>query len=120
VDLSKIEPEGEFLTKGRNGRIFLIASAEMLKDNILDARGSNPNTSFILNVIDFLNNRQDIAVMRSKEQRFNPLDDTGAGTKTFIKSFNIVALPILVNLIGLLVWFRRHTRKKHIQMMFQR
>lgn len=120
VDLSKIEPEGEFLTKGRNGRIFLMASAEMLKDNILDVRGSNPNTTFILNVVDFLNNRQDIAVMRSKEQRFNPLDDTGAGTKTFIKSFNIVALPILVNLFGLLVWFRRHSRKKSIQMMFQK
>jgi ABC-type uncharacterized transport system involved in gliding motility auxiliary subunit len=120
VDLSKIEPEGEFLTKGRNGRIFLMASAEMLKDNILDVRGSNPNTTFILNVVDFLNNRQDIAVMRSKEQRFNPLDDTGAGTKTFIKSFNIVVLPILVNLFGLLVWFRRHSRKKSIQMMFQK
>jgi ABC-type uncharacterized transport system involved in gliding motility auxiliary subunit len=120
VDLSKIESEREFLTKGRNGRIFLMASAEMLKDNILDARGSNPNTTFILNVIDFLNNRQDIAVMRSKEQRFNPLDDTGAGTKTFVKTFNIVALPILVNLFGLFVWFRRHSRKKHIQMMFQR
>jgi hypothetical protein len=58
--------------------------------------------------------------MRSKEQRFNPLEDTGAGTKTFVKTFNIVALPILVNLFGLLVWFRRHSRKKHIQMMFQR
>jgi len=120
VDLSIIEYEGEILTKGAHGKIFLMASAEMLKDNILDETGSNPNTTYILNVIDFLNNRQDIAVMRSKEQRFNPLDDTGGGTKTFVKSFNIVALPILVNLFGLLVWFRRHSRKKRIQMMFQK
>jgi ABC-type uncharacterized transport system involved in gliding motility auxiliary subunit len=120
VDLSKIEPKGEFLTKGRYGKIFLIASTEMLKDNVLDEEGSSPNTTFILNVVDFLNNREDIAVMRSKEQRFNPLDDTGAGTKTFVKSFNIVALPILVNLFGLLVWLRRHSRKKRIQMMFQK
>lgn len=120
VDLSKIQSEREFLTKGRYGKIFLMASAEMLKDNILDERGNNPNTAYILNVIDFLNNRQDIAVMRSKEQRFNPLDDTGAGTKTFVKTFNIVALPIMVNLFGLFVWFRRHSRKRHIQMMFQK
>jgi gliding motility-associatede transport system auxiliary component len=120
VDLSRIERKGEFLTKGRYGKIFLMASSEMLKDNILDARGSSPNTTFILNVVDFLNNREDIAVMRNKEQRFNPLDDTEAGTKTFVKSFNIVALPILVNLFGLLVWFRRHSRKKRIQMMFQK
>jgi ABC-type uncharacterized transport system involved in gliding motility auxiliary subunit len=120
VDLAEIEYEGELLTKGKDGKIFLMASAEMLKDNILDARGKNPNTTFILNVIDFLNNRQDIAVMRSKEQRFNPLDDTGEGTKTLVKSFNIVALPILVNLFGILVWFRRRSRKKRIHMMFQK
>ena len=120
VDLSKIEYERGILSKGGNGKIFLMASADMLKDNILDETGDNPNTTYILNVIDFLNNRQDIAVMRSKEQRFNPLDDTGGGTKTFVKSFNIVALPILVNLFGLLVWFRRHSRKRRIQMMFQK
>ena len=120
ADLSKIEYEGGFLTKGGNGKIFLMASADMLKDNVLDETGNSPNSTYILNVIDFLNNRQDIAVMRSKEQRFNPLEDTGGGTKTFVKSFNIVALPILVNLFGLLVWFRRHSRKKRIQMMFQK
>jgi hypothetical protein len=58
--------------------------------------------------------------MRSKEQRFNPLDDTGAGIKTFVKSFNIAGLPVLVVVFGLLVWFGRHSRKKRIQLMFQR
>ena len=58
--------------------------------------------------------------MRSKEQRFNPLFDTGPATKTFVKSFNIAGLPVLVTLFGLLVWFKRHSRKKHIQMMFQK
>jgi len=119
VDPAKVESEGEFLTKGRPGKIFLMASSEMLKDNILNANGRGPNETFVLNVVDFLNNREDIALMRSKEQRFNPLDDTGAGTKTFIKSFNIVGLAILVNIFGLLVWFRRHSRKRRIQMMFQ-
>jgi hypothetical protein len=56
--------------------------------------------------------------MRGKEQRFNPLEDTQAATKTFVKAFNIAGLPILVVLFGLGVWFRRHSRKKHIQMMF--
>jgi hypothetical protein len=56
--------------------------------------------------------------MRGKEQRFNPLDDTQAGTKTFVKAFNIAGLPILVVIFGLGVWFRRHSRKKQIQMMF--
>jgi ABC-2 type transport system permease protein len=119
VDLSRIERKGQFLTKGKPGKIFLIASSEVLKDNILDAEGRTPNAMFIMNAVDYLNNREDIAIMRSKEQRFNPLVETGAGIKTFVKSFNIVGLPVLVVMFGLLVWFRRHSRKKRIQGMFQ-
>jgi ABC-type uncharacterized transport system involved in gliding motility auxiliary subunit len=120
VDLSKIESEGEFLSRGKSGRIFLMASSEMLKDNILDEQGRTPNAMFIMSVLDFLNDRQDVAIMRNKEQRFNPLQDTQGGTKTFVKSFNIAGLPVLVVLFGLSVWFRRHTRKRRIQAMFHK
>jgi hypothetical protein len=118
IDLSKIERTGQFLSKGKPGKIFLMASADMLKNNVLDAEGQSSNATFIMNVIDYLNGREDIAVMRGKEQRFNPLEDTQAGTKTFVKAFNIAGLPILVVIFGLGVWFQRHSRKKHIQMMF--
>ena len=118
IDLSKIEHSGQVLSKGKPGKIFLMASADMLKNNVLDAEGQSSNATFIMNVIDYLNGRDDIAVMRGKEQRFNPLEDTQAGTKTFVKAFNIAGLPILVVIFGLGVWFRRHSRKKHIQMMF--
>ena len=120
IDLSKIERTGQFLPKGKPGKIFLMASADMLKNNVLDAEGQSSNATFIMNVLDYLNGREDIAVMRGKEQRFNPLDDTQAGIKTFVKAFNIAGLPILVVIFGLGVWFRRHSRKKHIQMMFQK
>jgi ABC-type uncharacterized transport system involved in gliding motility auxiliary subunit len=118
IDLSKIERSGQLLSKGKPGKIFVMASADMLKDNVLDAEGQSSNATFIMNVIDYLNGREDIAVMRGKVQRFNPLEDTQAGTKTFVKAFNIAGLPILVVIFGLGVWFRRHSRKKHIQMMF--
>jgi ABC-type uncharacterized transport system involved in gliding motility auxiliary subunit len=120
IDLSQIERKGQFLPKGNPAKIFVMASADMLKNNVLDASGSGSNATFILNVIDYLNAREDIAVMRGKQQRFNPLEDTGAGTKTIVKAFNIAGLPILVVLFGLGVWFRRHSRKKQIQMMFSR
>ncbi|HUT71508.1 MAG TPA: Gldg family protein [Desulfatiglandales bacterium] len=119
-DLSKIESEVKVLSKGKPGKMLLVASSEMLKDNLLDAKGRSPNASFIMNVLDFLNNREGIAVIRSKEQRFNPLYEAKAGTKTFVKSFNIAGLPVLVVLFGLFVWVRRHARKKRIQMMFQK
>jgi ABC-type uncharacterized transport system involved in gliding motility auxiliary subunit len=119
IDLSKITTNGQFLAKGNPGKIFLMASADMLSDNLLDAGGRGPNATYILNVIDYLNGREDIAIMRGKEQRFNPLDDTKASTKTFVKTLNIVGLPALVVLFGIVVWFRRHSRKKNIQMLFK-
>ena len=119
-DISKSVTDGQFIPKGKPGGIFLMASADMLKDNVLDAGGRGPNATYMLNVIDYLNGREDIAIMRGKEQRFNPLNATKAGTKTFVKTLNIIGLPVFVILFGIGVWFRRHARKKNIQMMFQK
>ena len=120
IDLSQIERKGQFLPMGKPGKIFVMAAADMLKNNVLDANGRGANTILILNILDYLNGREDIAVMRGKVQQFNPLDDTLPGVKTIVKTFNIVGLPVLVILFGLGVWFRRHSRKKYIQMMFEK
>ena len=120
IDLSQIERQGNFLAQGRPGKIFLMAAADMLGDNVLDAGGRGPNATFILNTIDYLNGREDIAVMRAKVQRFNPVEETQGATKTFVKASNIAGLPVLVVIFGLGVWFRRHSRKKQIQMMFHK
>jgi ABC-2 type transport system permease protein len=120
IDLSKIEGKSRVIAKGKPGKLFLVASTEMLKDNLLDPKGRSPNAAFIMNVLDSLNNREGIAVIRSKEQQFNPLYEAKAGTKTFVKSFNIAGLPVLVVLFGFFIWVRRHARKKQIQMMFQK
>jgi ABC-type uncharacterized transport system involved in gliding motility auxiliary subunit len=120
IDLSKIERQGTFLAQGRPGKVFVMASADMLRDNVLDAGGRGPNATFILNTIDYLNGREDIAVMRAKVQRFNPVEETQAATKTFVKAVNIAGLPVMVVIFGLGVWFRRHARKKQIEMMFHK
>lgn len=120
IDLSRIERKGQFQPRGKPGKIFVMASADMMKNNVLDATGRGANSTLIMNILDYLNGREGIAVMRGKEQRFNPLEDTQPGVKTFVKAFNIAGLPVLVIIFGLGVWFRRHARKKHIQMMFSK
>ena len=119
-DLSAITGSGVFRDQSPAAKIFVMASGEMLTDQLLDDRGESTNSMFILNIIDALNGREDIAAMRSKVQRFNPLKKTGAGTKTVVKAVNIVGLPIVVILAGLITWMRRHTRRKRIQLQFQR
>jgi len=117
-DLSMIQGKGDFLAKGAPAKIFIMASSEMIKDNILDPNETSPNGLYVLNVIDALNGRENIALMRGKMQQYNPLDDIQAPTRTAIKMLNIAGLPIAVTIFGFFILLRRHARKKRIQLLF--
>ena len=119
-DLSKLKREKSFLKKGKPAKILLLGSTEILKDNVLDEEGKSANAIFLMNSVDYLNNREDIALMRAKHQRFNLLEETKSGTKTFFKTFNILGLPMLVIITGIIIWIRRKSRKRKIQLMFKK
>jgi len=119
-ELAKIKSKEIFIPAGKPGRISIIGSSAMLKDNLLDAEGRSPNAAFILNLIDSLNGRDDIAAMRSKIQQFNPLEETEVTTKNVIKLFNIVGLPVIIIIFGMFTWWRRSARRKNIQLLFQK
>ena len=120
-DKPKITHKDDLIEKGRAAKIFIIGSSEILKNTLLDEGGKASEGTFIMNVIDSLNNHVDIALMRSKEQRFNPLQtDLGQGVKTFVKAINIAGLPLLVVLFGIIIWFKRAVRKKRISMIFNK
>jgi ABC-type uncharacterized transport system involved in gliding motility auxiliary subunit len=116
----------ELIAKGKPGKIFLVGSSEMLKGQVLqvmklnprDPNSYSPNEAFVVNTMDYLNNREDMAVMRSKQQRFNPLNDTKPLTRWIVKWFNVVGLPNLFILMGIFIWLNRRKRRRQIRMMF--
>jgi ABC-type uncharacterized transport system involved in gliding motility auxiliary subunit len=118
IDMSAVVTEGATIRKGNPGRIFIIGTSVILQDNVIDEEGKTPNAQFVMNVIDYLNGKEDIAVMRSKTQQFNPLKEASPAVKTTIKTANIAGLPVLVVIAGVLVWFRRAARKRMIQKIF--
>jgi ABC-type uncharacterized transport system involved in gliding motility auxiliary subunit len=120
IDLSTISDQGGFREQSPPAKVLVVGSSEFLKDTLLDDEGQTTNAMFVLNMIDSLNGRASVAAMRSKTQRFNPLAETGPAVHAVIKWGNTVGLPILVVIFGLLVWMRRNSRRKTIQMMFQR
>ncbi len=113
-----VKSEKEIINRGKPGKVFLIGSAEMLKDNVLDEEGLSPNAVFLLNTVDYLNKREDIAVMRGKNQRFNPLDESKPTTRFIVKWFNVIGVPILFICLGILIWLRRKNRRRQIRAMF--
>lgn len=120
ASISGIEGTGKLASSVRPGRIFVIGTSHMLRNNVLDAEGQSPNSAFVMNVLDVLNDREDMAFMRSKVLSFNPLNDPQVQTKMFIKSFNIAGLPVIVVGAGLLMLLRRHIRRSRIEQMFSR
>ncbi|OQX29573.1 MAG: hypothetical protein B0D92_02935 [Spirochaeta sp. LUC14_002_19_P3] len=103
-----------------NGKIFVIGSSALLKDNILDPEGTSGNAAFVLNLIDTLSGREDYARMRSKGQTYSPLKETSVAVKRIVKGFNIAGLPIIVILCGILVWLRGLSRRKYIETLFSK
>jgi ABC-type uncharacterized transport system involved in gliding motility auxiliary subunit len=118
VQGSQVKGPRDVIKKGRSGRIFVIGSVDIMRDNVLDEQGQSPNAMFVLNTIDYLNDREEIAIMRSKNQRFNPLKDTKAVTRTIIKVINIAGLAAGIIFLGFYVWVRRKAKRRSIQAMF--
>jgi len=115
----KVKAQNAFITKGKSGKIFVMACSSVLQDNMLDPQGRSTNATFILNVIDHLNDQDDMAMLRSKNQTFNPLAETTPMIRSVIKLFNIAGLPILIIIAGFLVLLKRRGRKRKIKLMFQ-
>ncbi len=116
LNSSKMEGKEGFIGKATQGRLFLMGSSTVLRDDLLNV---TPNVMLIQNVLDYLNYQEDFAIMRSKGQGFNPLKESTPKTRKVIKAINIFALPFLVIVWGvvmLLVW---RSRRKKIALIFK-
>ncbi|MCP4163603.1 MAG: ABC transporter permease [Deltaproteobacteria bacterium] len=109
-----------FIQKRAQGKIFVIGTSKVLANNLLDQEGTAPNSIFIMNVLDAMNDLEGIAAIRGKKQGYNPIEKTDYITKSFLKGFNIAGLPILVVLFGGIVWVRRSARKKKIKKTYSK
>lgn len=116
--LGGIAARHTFLETSKPAKLFVLPCSQMLQDNMLDPQGRTTNATFILNIIDHLNDEDKIAQLRSKQQTLNPIADTTPFDRGIIKAFNIIVLPVLVILFGLLVLARRTARRKKIASRF--
>ena len=116
--LEGLSASKKIVEKGKNAKIFIISSSTILSDQLIDSEGVTTNATFVLNIIDHLNDNTKIAVMRSKQQSFNPLKETTPFNRNFTKLLNIAILPCLVILFGFVVLFKRSLRKKQIKLAF--
>ncbi len=116
-----IVKEISIIEESNGGKIFVFGSSDLLADNLFIADPKLSNSVFVLNVLDYLNDREEQAVLRSKVQTLPSLnDDITPETKFFVKAFNIFIIPVFVIAFGIFMLINRTRRRKQIQLTFSK
>ncbi|MBN1409922.1 MAG: GldG family protein [Spirochaetales bacterium] len=117
---SAFEVKEPVIEKGAYGRLLLMGSGQMLRDDYTFNENFTQNLYMVINAIDYLNGRADYAVMRTKTQEVMPLNSTKPEEKNFVKILNIGGVPALVIIMGILIFLRRRARRSIIQKKFEK
>ena len=103
------------LSKGvQSGKIFVMGTSFVTTSILIDEDGSQPISIFVRNVVDYMNGNEDLCLMRTKGLSLNSLKDKGVVSVRTAKIFNQYIVPLLIVIIGLIMWRIRVKHRKNI------
>lgn len=112
------EPSAQFvrpestLTRSPDNRMVVVGDADFIKDRSIR---SQSNLIFFMNVVDWLSQDENLIAIRSKEVTSRPLKQLSSGQKKLARYANVLGLPVVVILFGLLRWrIRKQVKGKQI------
>ncbi len=109
---------GQSFVAAGEGALFVVGSSAVLGSGLVDARSRNPNSLFLLNLIDSMNGRDERALLRSKGRGVRVLRPLEPQARTAIKSLAVAGLPALVVIAGLAVWLLGRVRRSRIRVRY--
>ena len=94
-----------------SGRLVVVGSSDFASDRYV--RNSPENVMFVENAIDWLAQDEALIGIRSKNRAPPPLVFTSAATRSAVKYGNIIGVPLLLVVAGVLrLWRRRQTTRR--------
>ncbi len=121
ADGNEIEmPQGDLTTSNHisqsvlPGKIFVTASSSVTTRQVIDESGTTPIAMFMMNIVDYLNGKEELCEMRTKGLSVDTLTIKSQGAANFWKYFNEYGLVIILILAGLFVWKARSKRRREI------
>lgn len=104
------------LSKGTlAGKIFFASSSALTTRQVVDANGSNPVAMMTLNMVDYMNGREELCSMRTKGLGISTFTLKSKAAEKFAQYFNIIGIVVLVALVGFIVYRKRSRRRAAIQ-----
>jgi hypothetical protein len=102
----------------KDTHIFVIGSSDITGSQVIDADGKSPTAILLHNMLDYVNGTTDTQEMRSKGLGAEPLEPTTPGLRLTIKIINIGGVPLLIVLLGFIVWNVSINRRKMIKKLY--
>lgn len=97
-------------------QLILVSSSDFL----LDSGGGQvqSNGIFVMNAVDVLIGDRDLVALRSREITTRPLEVLADGTRTTVKTLNILLPAVLVIGYGLVQWRLEVARAKRLEELY--
>lgn len=109
----KFDPADHKPVSNGDGRLIVMASASALSDNFLGQ--FKDNQTFLQNSVDMLVLGDQLLGIRSAPVTARPLKEMKDTEKVLMRWVNILAVPILLVLFGLILWFLKGRKRQAIQ-----
>ena len=102
----------------QNGKIFVAGSSVIVSPMLIDDSGREPISIFVRNVLDYMNGNEDLCTMRTKGLALNTLKKSSTASIKVAKIINQYGVPLLVIIIGFIVWHMRVEHRKKIRIQY--
>ena len=103
---------GEGQDPGKPARVLVAGSAEFIGDQFLQ----NTNQALALNLVDWLVLDEDLLAVRARGLGAATLTELDDSERMVMKYGNIVGLPLLFVLVGVVRWRRRESRRRSVKL----
>ncbi len=101
------------------GRVLVISSSALTTAQLLNPETMTPNSTFLMNAVDYLNGAPGMAELRSKGLGVPRIGMTSPASRIAARWGNTIMVPLIVVIMGLVVWSRRRARSRRVRMMFE-
>lgn len=93
-----------------HGRVIVVGNADFATDHF--AQSAPDNLAFVLNAVDWLAQDESLIGIRSKNRQAPPLAFTSSATREVVKYGNVIGVPVLIVLGGLVRMARRRRKTR--------
>ena len=117
-NLSLASVQNAFVEEGENGSVLVSGSSLIFDAQLLEVP---TNKAMALNLLDYMAGNIEMADLRAHNGVPNFIDNdrVSNGHKNFIKWFNVLGLPLMVGILGLLMLMNWHKRQAQLQALFR-